>query len=221
MLTTFLTAQGQSELSKSNNAIRTNNFIVDKGCHVDGISIPALVLSDMFFLCFFFSNQNQHKNDYCKQTMYTSYFFRALIFLVFGIGAAPIGLCVACALACAVFLAFFFLPILLGPISFCLYVTFLAYVLWNFIRVFLNFGDSLQAFIKQSFRRCMGWLCKNTQRVPISNSSELSLLEPVDEEDSDQNEENVQTSLSDEDHEQTTHGDVRQFNVPSVRQTLW
>ena len=152
--------------------------------------------------------------------MYTSWFFRALIYFVFGIGAAPIGLCVACALACAVILASIFLPIMLGPISFCLYVTFLTYVLWSFIRVFLNFGGSLEAFTKQSFRRCMGWLSKNTERVPISNYSELSLPEPVGEEDSDQNEENARASLSEEDREQTTH-DVRQFNVPSVRQTLW
>ena len=154
---------------------------------------------------------------YLKQTMHTSSCFRGFVYFVFGVSAAPLGLFIAFALACGTVLASILFPILFGPICFSLYVTFLAYVMWRFVRVFFEIVNSLETSIKQSFKRCMGWLYKNTQRLPFSKSSELSLPEPLGAEDSDQDDENVQASLSDEDlHEQSAHADFRQFNVRSV-----
>ena len=150
--------------------------------------------------------------------MFTSSSFRAFMYFVFGISAAPLGLFVAFGFACGIILSSLILPIVIGPICFSVYVTFLAYVVWKFVCAFLELRNSLEASIKRSFRSCMAWLHRNTLRVPFLKSSEISLPEPLDTEDSDQDENcgNVQTSLSDDGQEEATHDDVRQFNVRSV-----
>lgn len=151
------------------------------------------------------------------------------MYFIIGLSAAPLGLIISFSFICGIVLTSLFLPILIGPLCFSVYVTFLAYIVWRIVRALLHLGQSLEASMKQSFRSCMGWLYRNTQRVPFSGSSGSPMPEPLDAEDDNRSENGeiveqvlFEESLSDDEHEQTAQGDFRQLNVRSVsRKQSW
>lgn len=114
-----------------------------------------------------------------------------------------------------------FSPVLFGPVCFIVYVTLFAYVVWTAVGALQELVRSFMASIKQSFKSSMGWIYKNTQRIPFSRLTMSPLPNPRDAEDdyqsgNNENFEQFKESLSDDACQETEQADVRQLNVRSV-----
>ena len=155
------------------------------------------------------------------QPLFTSSSCRIVMCFLIGLSAAPLGLIFFFIFTCAVILTSLFLPVLFGPLCFAVYVTFFAYMVWTTMGALRELVRSFTASIRQSYTSCMGWIYKNTPRIPLSRLSTSSMPNQRDVPGDDQsgNSKNVQPfreSLSVDANKDTEQADVRQLNVRSV-----
>lgn len=172
---------------------------------------------------FLFSQPMRTRNVFNNffEPLFTSSSCRIVMYFLIGLSAAPLGLIFSFLFACAVILTSLFLPVLFGPLCFAVYVTFFAYMVWTTMRALQELVRSFTASIRQSYTSWMGWIYKNTQRIPLSRFTTSSMPNQRDAQGDDQsgNSKNVQPfrqSLSGDANEETEQADVRQLNVRSV-----